>query len=100
MSIENIRLINVNGNNLFLKVLGQGEPIVFLHGGPGREHRYFLPYMAPLAEKFQLVFYDQTGCGESEAPKNNQYSMRDEVENLEALRVQLGFEKINVLGES
>lgn len=100
MSIENIRLINVNGNNLFVKILGQGEPIVFLHGGPGSEHRFFLPYMAPLAEKFQLVFYDQTGCGESDESKNNQYSMRDEVENLETLRVQLGFEKINVLGES
>ncbi|MGR5868833.1 alpha/beta fold hydrolase [Bacillus pacificus] len=56
--------------------------------------------MAPLAEKFQLVFYDQAGCGESEAPKNNKYSMRDEVANLEAMRVQLGFEKINILGES
>ncbi len=100
MSIENIRLIHVNDNNLYVKMLGEGEPIIFLHGGPGSEHRFFLPYMAPLAEKFQLVFYDQTGCGESDEPKNNQYSMRDEVENLEALRVQLGFEKINVLGES
>ncbi|HFK1452004.1 alpha/beta fold hydrolase [Bacillus pacificus] len=100
MSIENIRLIHVNDNNLYVKMLGEGEPIIFLHGGPGSEHRFFLPYMAPLAEKFQLVFYDQTGCGESEEPKNNQYSMRDEVANLEAMRVQLGFEKINILGES
>ncbi|HDR4592772.1 TPA: alpha/beta fold hydrolase [Bacillus cereus] len=92
--------MRVNGNNLFVKVLGQGEPIVFLHGGPGSEHRFFLPYMTPLAEKFQLVFYDQTGCGESEKAEDSQYSMQNEVENLEALRVQLGFEKINILGES
>ena len=52
------------------------------------------------SRKIPTSFYDQTGCGESEAPKNNQYSMRDEVANLEALRVQLGFEKINILGES
>ncbi len=58
MSIENIRLIHVNDNNLYVKMLGEGEPIIFLHGGPGSEHRFFLPYMAPLAEKFQLVFYD------------------------------------------
>ncbi|PER22066.1 alpha/beta fold hydrolase [Bacillus cereus] len=100
MSSESVRFVNVNDNNLYVKMLGVGEPIIFLHGGPGSEHRFFLPYMAPLAEKFQLVFYDQTGCGESEEPKDKQYSMRNEVENLEALRVQLGFEKINIFGES
>ena len=52
------------------------------------------------SRKIPTSFYDQTGCGESDESKNNQYSMRDEVENLETLRVQLGFEKINVLGES
>ena len=45
------------------------------------------------SRKIPTSFYDQTGCGESDESKNNQYSMRDEVENLETLRVQLGFEK-------
>lgn len=43
MSIENIRLIHVNDNNLYVKMLGEGEPIIFLHGGPGSEHRFFFP---------------------------------------------------------
>ncbi|MDF2082755.1 hypothetical protein [Bacillus pseudomycoides] len=24
-------------------LVGEGEPIVFLHGGPGSEHRFFYP---------------------------------------------------------
>ncbi|MEM5688256.1 hypothetical protein AAHB49_30035 [Bacillus cereus] len=43
MSSENIRVINVNNNNLYVKMLGEGEPIIFLHGGPGSEHRFFFP---------------------------------------------------------
>ncbi|MGR5874182.1 hypothetical protein ACT7DH_05040 [Bacillus pacificus] len=86
MSIENIRLIHVNDNNLYVKMLGEGEPIIFLHGGPGSEHRFFFLY-GSTSRKIPISFYDQAGCGESEAPKNNKYSMRDEVANLEAMRV-------------
>jgi proline iminopeptidase len=33
----------VNGAELYYKIMGSGEPIVILHGGPGFEHTYFLP---------------------------------------------------------
>ena len=40
----------INGANLYYKILGEGRPIVILHGGPGMFHDYFLPHMEQLAE--------------------------------------------------
>lgn len=100
MYTESINFIKVNDYQLYVDLIGEGEPIVFLHGGPGSEHRFFLPHMVPLSKKFKLVFYDQRGCGKSDLSENDQYSMKNEVENLEALRIQLGFEKMNLFGES
>ncbi|MDM5370235.1 alpha/beta fold hydrolase [Bacillus bombysepticus] len=100
MYTESINFIKINDYQLYVDLIGEGEPIVFLHGGPGSEHRFFLPHMVPLSKKFKLVFYDQRGCGKTDLSENDQYSMKNEVENLEALRIQLGFEKMNLFGES
>lgn len=100
MYTESINFIKINDYQLYVDLIGEGEPIAFLHGGPGSEHRFFLPHMVPLSKKFKLVFYDQRGCGKSDLSENDQYSMKNEVENLEALRIQLGFEKMNLFGES
>ncbi|MFD3449721.1 alpha/beta fold hydrolase [Microbacteriaceae bacterium 4G12] len=100
MNTESGSSIKINDYHIHVNIIGEGEPIVFLHGGPGSEHRFFLPYMIPLSKNFKLVFYDQRGCGKSDLSENDQYSMKNEVENLEALRIQLGFEKMNLFGES
>jgi proline iminopeptidase len=93
--------ISILGLDIFVKMIGSGEPIVFLHGGPGDEHRYFLPHVEKLAEYFTLIFYDQRGCGLSQKPNDmSGYSVEHEVETLEELRKTLGFEKINLLGQS
>lgn len=94
------KFIDLNGRKIYAKVIGDGEPIVFLHGGPGSEHRFFLPHVLPLAGNFTLVLYDQRGCGRSESSANNQYSMEEEVKTLESLRTELNLEKINLFGES
>lgn len=57
--------IKINGKSIYVCVKGEGEPIIFLHGGPGGSHEYFLPHMEPLAEDYQIILYDQTGCGKS-----------------------------------
>ncbi|QOR67961.1 alpha/beta fold hydrolase [Cytobacillus suaedae] len=92
--------INFRGINIYTKTIGSGEPLVFLHGGPGGDHRYFLPHLEDLANHFQLVFYDQAGCGKSGPLPDESYSMDTEVELLEELRKSLGFHKLNLIGES
>lgn len=92
--------VDIDESEFYVKRIGQGKAVFFLHGGPGSEHSFFLPHMIPLAEHFELVFYDQRGCGKSASSTNNVYSMEDEVNTLELLREKLGFNKICLFGES
>ncbi len=93
-------LVKLRNESIFVKQMGEGEPIVFLHGGPGSEHSFFLPHLEPLASQFQLVFYDQRGCGESSFSEEAVYTMEEEVETLEALRQHLEIGRLNLVGES
>src|SRR5690606_4584656 len=92
--------IIIEGHHLFINIIGYGEPIIFLHGGPGSEHRFFLPHILPLAKHFQLILYDQRGCGSSDPLPGNNYSIEEEINTLESLRKELQLEKINIFGES
>ncbi len=48
-----------------------------------------------------VVYYEQRGCGRSEAPQDDgEYSINTLVEDLEELRKQLNVEKVNLLGYS
>ena len=54
-----------------------------------------------LEENMTVVYYEQRGCGRSEAPQDDgEYSINTLVEDLEELRKQLHVEKINLLGYS
>jgi proline iminopeptidase len=94
------KYIKLRNENIYTNIFGKGEPLIFLHGGPGGEHRFFLPHLKDLSQSFTLVFYDQRGCGQSEKVINEDYTMDGEVETLEALRQHLGIEKLNLIGES
>lgn len=95
------KFLTLAGLRIHVKTLGEGKPILFLHGGPGDEHRYFLPHVLPLTQTHQLVFYDQRGCGLSEKETDpSRYTLEAEVETLEALRREMGWEQMNVLGQS
>jgi proline-specific peptidase len=73
--------------------------LLALHGGPGSTHHYFAPLEA-LADERAVVLYDQIGCGKSDRPADIEWSVelfRDEVD---AVRAQLGLERIHLLGTS
>jgi len=91
----------VNGTHLYYEIIGKGAPLVILHGGPGGSHRYFLPYLAGLANEFQLFFYDLRGTGLSDGELDLAAITIDQyVEDLEAMRVAFGLEKISLMGHS
>lgn len=93
-------LQNVNGTQLYYQAMGKGPPIFFLHGSGG-SHHYFLPHLAPLADEYQLLFYDQRGMGLSDGRLDlSAISIDQFVEDIEALRVAFGFEKISLMGHS
>lgn len=77
------------------------RPVLFLiHGGPGGNHIHFKYDSIKLQEYAQLVFIDQRGCGFSKKDKKSNYTLKNNIEDIEALRKYLGFKKICVLGIS
>lgn len=91
----------IDGIELYYKILGDGEPIVILHGGPGLDHSYFLPQMAELADDFQLIFFDQRLSGLSSSDiDSTAISMDHFVEDVEGIRKALNLQKMNLMGHS
>jgi proline iminopeptidase len=86
---------------LFYREIGEGQPIILLHGGPDFDHTYLLPDMDRLADSYRLIYYDQRGRGKS-APETQPESVtiQSEMEDLEALCQYLQLNKVAVLGHS
>jgi proline iminopeptidase len=77
------------------------KPVLFLlHGGPGGNHQYFRSALKKLENVAQLVFFDQRGCGWSKKGRQSDYTLENNIEDVEALRKYLGLNKICVLGQS
>jgi len=93
-------MANVNGVELYYKIIGEGEPVVILHGGPGFDHNYMLP-MRELADGYRIIFYDQRATGNSTgAVDANSITVDHFVEDLEGLRAELKLGRMNVIGHS
>ena len=94
--------VTVNGVNHYYEIVGEGEPFVILHGGPGMYHDELVPFFLDFAAGRQLIFYDQRGNGRSEMREISAETFNTEVlvDDLEKLRASLGFEKWNVIGHS
>lgn len=86
--------------NIHLEVYGNGEPILFLHGGPGCCHDSFAPFFLPLAEHCQVIYFDQLGCGQSDWNVPGEYHLDDELAVIEQIREHLGYQQLTVVGES
>lgn len=94
-------LLSINGTQIYVKVMGQGEPLLIVHGGPGLSHDYFLPHLKPLAENHQLIFYDQRGTGRSSVDLDSASMTLDLfVEDIEAIRKHFKLDKLNIVGHS
>ena len=93
--------LNVNGTTLFYKTMGSGEPIVVLHGGPGFDHRQFLPYIWELADRRKVILFDQRGTGLSSGPVDSEsISVETFIADIEGVREAFNIEKMNLLGHS
>lgn len=77
------------------------KPVLFmLHGGPGGDHLRFKQHSLELQEVAQLVFIDHRGCGRSKKTKQKEYTLENNIEDIEALRKYLGLPRICILGSS
>lgn len=94
------RYVDVKGSKLYCYSVGEGEPLLILHGGPGLTHDYLLPGMEKLKDGRMLIFYDQRGCGKSDALVDDSHLITTYLEDIEAIRKSYGLKKMNVLGHS
>lgn len=77
------------------------KPTAFLvHGGPGVDHSSYKAGFSDLSQKMQLVYFDHRGQGRSARGPKHTYTLKNNVEDMEALRQYLGLDKIVVIGGS
>src|SRR5258708_28405936 len=90
----------IRDTEIYFDVVGAGlvpdgaqmreKPVAFvIHGGPGADHTGMKPAFTPLADKFQLVFFDHRGQGRSARGDANKYVLDENVEDMESLRKHL-----------
>ncbi len=90
-----------DGVKLFVKTAGKGEPMLFIHGGPGSNSFYFEKEGGAIFEKENTMIYlDQRGCGRSSIPENNDYSLARVVKDFDEVRQALGYENWNTMAHS
>jgi proline iminopeptidase len=93
--------VDADGVLIYYWIIGRGQPLMIVHGGPGASHDYFLPWLVPLARTNRLIFIDERGSGKSERLEDaTRYTVESMADDAEAVRQALGLGKISLLGHS
>jgi proline iminopeptidase len=91
----------VENGELYYREVGQGRPIILIHGGPDFDHTYLLPDMDRLSDSYRLIYYDQRGRGKSAREiQPDEVTIKTEIDDLEGLREYLQLDSVAVLGHS
>ncbi len=93
--------LDVEDGRVWYRSVGQGgTPLLCLHGGPGFTH-YYLEALEALADRRQVVFYDQLGCGRSDRPGDQGlWTAERFVRELVQVREALGLGRLHLFGSS
>jgi proline iminopeptidase len=94
-----------SGATIYYEVFGSGDgpPLFVANGGPGIDHKYLhvSDVWDTLAHKRKIVMWDQRGTGQSGALEPGETcTLADQINDLDALRAHLGYERIDLLGHS
>ena len=93
--------IQVDNTRMYFRDVGEGHPIIVLHGGPDFDHNYLLPEMDSLAASFRVIYYDQRGRGRSaEGVSPGDVGLSSEMDDLDAVRRHFDLESVALLGHS
>lgn len=85
---------------LSYRTVGAGEPLICLPGGPMQDSVY-LGDLGGLSAHRELVLLDLRGTGQSAAPADPaSYRCDRQVDDVEALRAQLGRDRLDLLAHS
>ncbi len=94
-------LLDVNGTSLYYHMIGKGEPVIIIHGGPVLDQSYMIDHFKELSKNHQLIFYDQRVCGKSTAQVDtSSMTIKKMVEDIDGLRQKLSLDQVHILGHS
>jgi len=74
--------------------------LVAVHGGPGLDHMTVKSALGPLADDFQVLYFDLRGHGRSDRRSAESWNMRTWADDLRRLCDALGLRKPVILGSS
>lgn len=93
--------VPVAGASLYARVVGRGEPVIVLHGGPDFDQSYLLPELDRLANTYRLIYYDQRGRGRSaDGVRAEDVTLASEVDDIEHVRQHFQLDGVTLLGHS
>ena len=95
------KFYTIDDYKINVEILGEGDPIFFVPGGPGNSHDYMQGSFGQYYTTNTVVFFDFLGRGKSEDAKDTSaYSVDNDVALIEKLRQLLGYETISLVGHS
>lgn len=94
------RYVAVADTRLWVLEMGEGHPILMLHGGPGLDHTQYRPWLDPLADRFRLVYVDLRSQGRSDLTDPATWSIERMAADVEELAGNLYLDSYAVLGHS
>src|SRR3954471_22141050 len=89
-----------DGYNLHVEEVGNGFPLIVLHGGPGMDHSMFRPYLDPLGDAYRLLYVDERGQGRSDRVDPATLSLEVFARDVDLLAEALRLERFALLGHS
>jgi len=85
-------------NGIAIYEVGTGAPLVVITGGPGASSQLYRKYLAPLADKRRLIFWDYRATGQSKDLKK--FSFADDHQDLLDVVHALKLERFSILAHS
>jgi pimeloyl-ACP methyl ester carboxylesterase len=92
--------VRSDGIEIAVEAFGEGPPIVFAHGLTGNRHSS-RDQLAPLADRYRVVVYDQRGhCDSTPVIQSAMYDVNRMAEDMTAVMDALGIARAIVGGDS
>lgn len=89
------------GTSLYYHMIGKGEPVIVIHGGPMLDQSYLFDHFKSLAKDHTLIFYDQRVSGKSSAiADSTSLTMANMVNDIETIREKLELDQVHIIGHS
>lgn len=98
MAAIDVDTVSVSGRTIAYRCVGDGPPLVLLHGG-WSDSREWRPQLDGLSDEFTVIAWDAPGCGASADPPDP-FPLADYADTVAGFIRALGVERPHLLGLS